>query len=112
MDRNEIKITFFKSGGPGGQHKNKRETAVRVKHLPTGLEAVSQEERSQHQNLRLALKRLEERLARFRKKKKKRIPMSKSGSVKRRILEDKRHKAKLKSQRSENRHVERSNETY
>jgi len=57
----DLKIESMRSSGPGGQHTNKTESAVRVTHLPTGLSAVAQEERSQHLNRSLALGRLYER---------------------------------------------------
>ncbi|GAY56981.1 hypothetical protein CUMW_175900 [Citrus unshiu] len=40
----------YKSSGPGGQHRNKRESAVRLKHVPTGVIAHAAEDRSQHKN--------------------------------------------------------------
>ena len=58
----EIKIERMRSSGPGGQHANKTESAIRVTHLPTGLTSISQEERSQYLNKKLALLRLEELL--------------------------------------------------
>jgi peptide chain release factor len=54
----EIQIETMRSGGKGGQHVNKTESAVRVKHLPSGLSAIAREERSQLQNRKLALARL------------------------------------------------------
>lgn len=57
----DLKIESMRSSGPGGQHTNKTESAVRVTHLPTGLSAVAQEERSQHLNRSLAMSRLYER---------------------------------------------------
>ncbi len=51
----ELKVEFSRSSGPGGQNVNKRETAVRVVHLPTNLSAQSDNERSQAQNKEKAL---------------------------------------------------------
>ena len=51
----DLKIDFFRSSGPGGQNVNKRETAVRVTHLPTGVQAASQAERSQDRNRETAM---------------------------------------------------------
>jgi peptide chain release factor len=54
----QLKIEKMRSSGPGGQNVNKRETAIRITHLPTGLRVAAQEERSQHLNKKLALCRL------------------------------------------------------
>ena len=51
----DLKIEFAKSGGPGGQNVNKRETAVRIIHLPTNIAVHVSTERSQEQNRELAL---------------------------------------------------------
>lgn len=57
---NDLRIETMRASGPGGQHVNKTETAIRVTHLPTGLSAIAREERSQHLNRKLALTRLAE----------------------------------------------------
>ncbi len=55
IDEDDLKIEFSRSSGPGGQNVNKRETAVRVVHLPTNLSAHADGERSQAQNKEKAL---------------------------------------------------------
>jgi peptide chain release factor 2 len=58
----ELKIEFSKSGGPGGQNVNKRETAVRIVHLPTNISVHVSTERSQEQNREKALEMLKGKL--------------------------------------------------
>ncbi len=58
----DLKVEFYRSGGPGGQNVNKVETAVRVVHLPTGIAVSSQAQRSQAQNREYALKLLKAKL--------------------------------------------------
>ncbi|TQF38671.1 peptide chain release factor [Bradyrhizobium sp. UNPF46] len=55
----DVRFEAFRAGGPGGQHQNKTESAVRATHLASGLSVVVREERSQHRNKALALERLE-----------------------------------------------------
>ena len=62
LDPDELRIDFYRASGPGGQHVQKTSTAVRATHLPTGLVATCQNERSQFQNKETALKILRSRL--------------------------------------------------
>jgi peptide chain release factor len=63
IDPRDVHFEALRAGGPGGQHQNKTESAIRAVHIPTGRAVVAREERSQHRNKALALKRLAAQLA-------------------------------------------------
>lgn len=63
LDPGDVRIDVYRASGAGGQHVNKTESAVRATHVPTGLVATSQEDRSQHRNRAIAMESLRARVA-------------------------------------------------
>jgi protein subunit release factor A len=102
----EIRVETYKASGPGGQHRNKTETAVRVRHLPSGVTAIAAEHRSQARNKELALRRLALKLQVLRKKRRPRIPTTIPRLYRERIMSAKRHRAHIKMLRQKVRHDE------
>jgi protein subunit release factor A len=93
--KKQVLIETYRSRGPGGQRKNKVETAVRLTHLPSGITVVATEHRSQAENRKLAFERLRERLIKLNRPKKRRIPTSISlKAIEKRIEEKKIHSKK------------------
>jgi peptide chain release factor 2 len=65
IEEKDLRIETYRAGGAGGQHVNKTESAVRLTHLPTGVVAACQNERSQHRNKAMALRMLQAKLYRL-----------------------------------------------
>src|SRR5882762_5026626 len=70
----ECEVETFRASGPGGQHVNKTESAVRLRHLPSGVVVTSQQERSQHRNKAICLQKLRERVERLNYRAPTRVP--------------------------------------
>jgi protein subunit release factor B len=96
----ECEVETFRSSGPGGQHVNKTESAVRLRHMPSGLVVTSQQERSQHRNKALCLQKLRKKIERLNYRPAKRVPTRVPPGVKHRTLEEKARRANLKRLRA------------
>ncbi len=95
----QCEVQAHRASGPGGQHRNKAETAVRLVHLPSGVTASGANERSRTQNLRQALARLREKLARRAYRPPPRRPTRPSRAAKERRVEAKKKRGAVKAMR-------------
>jgi len=96
----ECEETFFVGGGPGGQHRNKTASGVRLVHGPTGTTVSATERRSQAQNRAAALERLRARLAALAHEEKPRRPTRATRGSKERRLASKKLDARKKRDRT------------
>src|SRR5262245_20288503 len=93
-------LEFFVAGGPGGQHRNKVETGVRLTHRPSGLVVTATERRSQSANRDAAFERMAEKLEARQRVKKKRVATKPSAAAKQERLESKRRQSERKRART------------
>ena len=96
----ECKLETFRSSGPGGQHVNKTESAVRLTHVPSGVVVTSRQERSQHRNKAQCLQRLRKKVAQLNYRPAKRVRTRIPRSAKNRTLEEKARRSQIKRLRS------------
>ena len=94
--KKQVIIETYRSSGQGGQRKNKVETAVRLKHFPSGITVVATEHRSQADNRKLAFQRLRDRLIKLNRPRRRRIPTSVSLKTIEKRIEEKRSLSKKK----------------
>jgi protein subunit release factor B len=94
--KKQVIVETYRSRGPGGQRKNKVETAVRLTHLPSGIKVVATEHRSQSENRKLAFERLRERLIKLNRPKKRRIATSFPLPAVEKRMEEKKIRSKKK----------------
>ena len=96
----EVEVSVYQASGPGGQHRNRTFSAVRMKHLPTGIVVTASDSRSQLRNRKVALERLQERLAEHFHEDPPRVPTRKGKAVRQRErVERQRHADKKKRRR-------------
>ncbi len=95
----DLRWEYFRASGPGGQRRNKVATAVRLTHLPSGVTVTASERRSRRQNREVALRRLKERLAGLNRPRKPRKPTRPGAAARRRRLEEKRARSRIKALR-------------
>lgn len=92
-------IQVFRASGPGGQGVNTTDSAVRMRHVPSGIVVTARESRSQFQNRASCLRKLKEELALRARPSKKRVATKPGKAAKARRLADKRHRARIKAAR-------------
>jgi len=95
----EVVVEVFRASGPGGQHVNKTESALRLTHLPSGVVVSAQDSSSQHRNRDTAFRRLAERLGRLNYVPKKRVPTKPTAASRKRRIEGKKQRGQTKRQR-------------
>jgi protein subunit release factor A len=92
----EVEVTVYQASGPGGQHRNRTYSAVRLKHLPTGIVVTASDSRSQLRNRKIAFERLARRLAEHFHEDPPRKATKKKTTVRRRERQDRERESQKK----------------
>jgi protein subunit release factor A len=95
----EVLVDVFRASGPGGQHVNRTESALRLTHPPSGVVVTAQDSPSQHRNREIAFERLIARLTRLNHVPKKRVPTRPTLGSRKRRLEGKKQVGEKKRAR-------------
>lgn len=96
----EVRIDTYRASGPGGQHVNKTNSAIRITHDPSGVVVIAQDSSSQFRNKEIAFERLIEKLIKRNHVPKKRFATKPTRASKERRIEGKKTRAVVKSNRS------------
>jgi ribosome-associated protein len=96
----ECEVETFRSGGPGDQHVNKVETAVRLRHSPSGVVVTCRGERSQHRNKMDCLRKLRDEVERLNYRPASRVRTRRRRAAKERTLEAKARRSQVKRLRA------------
>ena len=96
----QVRIDTYRASGPGGQHVNKTNSAIRITHEPSGVVVIAQDSSSQFRNKELAYERLIEKLEKLNHVPKKRFATKPSRASKERRIETKKTRAVVKTGRS------------
>lgn len=95
----ECRFDTFRAGGPGGQHVNKTETAVRLTHLPSGITVTARATRSQYRNKQICLQKLRDKAAQLNHVPQPRVATRPKRSAKNKTLAEKAKRSRLKQLR-------------
>lgn len=94
-----MRVDVYRAAGPGGQHVNRTESAVRLVHIPSGVTVTASDTRSQLRNREIALERLVGRLKLLNRVPRKRVPTRVPKGARARRLDTKRHRSGVKRTR-------------
>jgi protein subunit release factor B len=96
----EVAVDTFRASGPGGQHVNKTNSAIRLTHAPSGVVVIAQDSPSQFRNKEIAFTRLIQKLKRLNHVPKTRLPTKPTRAAKERRIGEKKTRAVVKTTRS------------